>query len=257
LSQYLNEQGITLISGVLGSAEEGGDDSDEATAVEPSSLDQNYVAVSIPMTGKESLFFSQGKHHRWRLDRSQIVRYGLSSTLNPEVRWWEGIKIDERTINFIRFRQWLSTSVLVCEDLARLEPVGLYVRSVAPDLVIALLLDGPQLRRRWPAYYATVLAEDPGSSVLTLTSLGMTKLSRPETGYGTEPEAVIGLWRDSYDGTPVEIRLPRGQHAAVLTLNRRRIEEWTADGRRHSLNLGAPVFGGVNFLALDSAPQLH
>lgn len=257
LSRYLDERAITLISGVLVT----GDDNEEDEQAEPPSevesamsdrfLDRNKVWVSIPMIGEDPLVFSQGKHHRWRLDRSQIVRYGLSSTLDPERRWWEGIKIDERTINFIRLRRWLSLSVLICEDLARLEPVGEFVRSVAPDLVIALLLDGPQLRRRWPAYYATVLADDPGSSVLTLTSLGMTKLSRPDTGYGGESEPAIALWRDAHDSNTVEIRLPRDRQAAVLTLNRGRVEEWTADGRQHVHNFGAPVFGGVNFLGLD------
>jgi hypothetical protein len=46
-------------------------------------------------------------------------------------------------------------------------------------LLIALLMDGPQLKSRWSGRYAGVLAEDPGSSVLTLTSLGMALRSRP------------------------------------------------------------------------------
>jgi hypothetical protein len=239
LSRYLTNREITLISGVAEQAEPG------------SKLEKNYVAVSLPMPKPYGpITFYQGKHHRWQLDRNQIVRYGLSSALDPEGIWWEGIRIEEHAISFIRFRQWLSTCVLVCEDLARLEPVGLYVRTVAPDLVIALLLDGPQVQRRWPAYYATVLAQDPGSSVLTLTSLGMTKLSRAEAGYGAESDPVIALWRDAYNNKPVEVRLPRGGQAAVLSLNRRRVEEWTADGRGHfaANNPGAPVFGGINFL---------
>jgi hypothetical protein len=40
-------------------------------------------------------------------------------------------------------------------------------------MVVALLLDGPQLASRWTARYASMLLDDPGSAVLTLTSYGM------------------------------------------------------------------------------------
>jgi len=51
-------------------------------------------------------------------------------------------------------------TVLICEDLARLDPVNDLVRAVGPNLVMSLLMDGPQLTTRWPARYATVLADD-------------------------------------------------------------------------------------------------
>jgi len=35
---------------------------------------------------------------------------------------------------------------LVCEDLARPDPVANIVRAVGPNLVIALLMDGPQTK---------------------------------------------------------------------------------------------------------------
>jgi hypothetical protein len=69
--------------------------------------------------------------------------------------------------------------VLICEDLARQDPAAELVRAVGPNLLVALLMDGPQLANRWPARYAAVLAEDPGTSILTLTSLGMVERSRP------------------------------------------------------------------------------
>ena len=50
-------------------------------------------------------------------------------------------------------------------------PLRTVIRSVGPNLVIVLLMDGPQLVRRWPGKYATVLSDDPGSAVLTVTSL--------------------------------------------------------------------------------------
>jgi hypothetical protein len=64
-------------------------------------------------------------------------------------------------------------SVLICADLARQDPAADLIRAVGPNLLIALLMDGPQLSHRWPARYAAVPAEDPGTSVQTLTSLGM------------------------------------------------------------------------------------
>src|SRR5205823_9439098 len=108
---------------------------------------------------------------------------------------------------------------------------------VGPNLVVTLLLDGPQLAVRWPARYATVLAEDPGSSVLTLTSAGMVALSRPITKKkGTKSSAahtagrVIALWKDAKHA-PIEIKLEPGSGGVLLNLQREFHKEWTADGR--------------------------
>src|SRR6185503_894532 len=101
------------------------------------------------------------------------------------------------------------------------------IRSVGPSLVIALLMDGPQLERRWPGRYATVLADDPGSAVLTLTSLGMVRRSSMPGNEGPSP---IALWKDPY-GQAQELLLPRGAHALVLTLSASRITGVTLDGR--------------------------
>lgn len=84
--------------------------------------------------------------------------------------------------------------------MARQDPAADLIRAVGPNLLIALLMDGPQLKDRWAARYASVLAEDPGSSVLTLTRLGMARRSRPflrTTGRRAEPSQVIALWRDA------------------------------------------------------------
>ena len=82
-------------------------------------------------------------------------------------------------------------------------------RSARP-LVIVGLLDGPQLASRWSARYASVLADDPGSSVLTLSSFGMVERSRPE---GREASRVIALWKDSTTGVR-EIPLEPGAHGS-------------------------------------------
>jgi hypothetical protein len=189
----------------------------------------------------------QPKHHRWMLDGSQIVQYGLGGTLDPTVNWWENIEVGPRRLSFVALEDWLSACVLVCEDLARQDPVADIVRAVGPNLVMALLMDGPQLSSRWAARYATVLADDPGCSVLTLTSLGMTKLSRPP---GRPLSRTVGLWKDAHRPEPVEIALPEGCQAVVLNLSVRYGEELTADGRSDGGKTGFPTFAGMHPIAV-------
>lgn len=177
--------------------------------------------------GKTVVRIDQGKHHRWQVEQSQIASYGLGAMLNPFVRWWEHIELHERKLTFMPFTPSLTATVLICEDLARQEPASDLIRAVGPNLVVALLMDGPQLASRWPSRYATVLADDPGSSVLTVTSLGMCELSRPR---GREPSRVVAQWKDSISGVR-EISLPGDASAVVLSLANRMTTEWTSDGR--------------------------
>jgi hypothetical protein len=98
--------------------------------------------------------------------------------------------------------------------------------------VIALLADGPQMSQRWPAKYASILADDPGCSVLTLTSLGMVAQSR----FPAQPVSrAVALWKTggppSADKQLKEISLGHGYDALVLSLRRENTQEWTADGR--------------------------
>jgi predicted amidohydrolase len=196
------------------------------SSAEAADFGENKAAVSFDLAGfRVAPGNQQSKHHRWRLDRSQILQYGLGDQLDPRKVWWEHIALPRRAIYFWA-AGWLTMSVLICEDLARQEPVAEIVRAVGANLVIALLADGPQLERRWSARYATVLADDPGCSVLTLTSLGMTKL----TGEPPHPESrVIALWKDSSGAC--EIELPRGAFGVVLSITRESAPANTADGR--------------------------
>jgi len=86
---------------------------------------------------------------------------------------------------------------------------------------------GPQLNSRWAARYASVLADDPGSAVLTLASLGMVQRSRPQ---GRGPSRVIALWKDSSTGVR-EIPLDPGAHGVLLTVTMDRATRRSADGR--------------------------
>jgi hypothetical protein len=175
----------------------------------------------------------QRKHHRWSLDEAQIYQYHLGGVLHPHVRWWESMQVPRRSIQFVEVSE-LTLASLVCEDLAQTDDVAELIRSVGPTLVLTVLLDGPQLDSRWAARYASVLADDPGSAVMTLTSYGMVQRSRPR---GREASPVIALWKDPARGIR-EIPLEDGAHAALLTVCTDRATRRSADAR-------TPVDNGI------------
>ncbi len=172
--------------------------------------------------------WKQSKHHRWMLERHQIQRYQLGDRLHPECYWWEDANIEGRGCGFWVFRRICSLTTLVCEDLARIDPVQSVIRSIGPTLVVALLMDGAQLEKRWSARYATVLADDPGSAVLSVTSLGL--LRRSTVPGGAAPGREVALWKGAEQETR-ELRLPEGDHALLLSLSTQRKTNFTLDGR--------------------------
>src|SRR6516162_1593805 len=121
--------------------------------------------------------YRQNKHHRWSLDDNQIEQYHLSAALPPAVRWWEAMAVPRRAVQVVELDEGVTLVSLVCEDLARLDEVADLLRAIGPTLVVTTLLDGPQLASRWTARYASVLADDPGSTVVTLSSYGMVQRS--------------------------------------------------------------------------------
>jgi hypothetical protein len=171
LRRAIVENGNAFLMAGVGRAAEGG------------AFGQNSVRFDAPVkvegvaNGRAEVE-PQHKHHRWCLSAAQIGQYGLGRALDPKKIWWECVDITDRKLAFVSLEPWLTLSVLICEDLARQDPVAELVRCVGPNLVISLLMDGPQLAERWSARYATVLADDPGSSVLTLTNVGMVDLCR-------------------------------------------------------------------------------
>ena len=233
ISNALMAEGVFLICGVR----EGPRPDGKAS--------QNYLRFDIPFSPRMS--HRQDKHHRWRLDRRQIVQYGLGSCLDVASNFWEHISIGNRELYFVVLDDWLTVCPLICEDLARQDPIAEIVRAVGPNLVIALLMDGPQLPSRWPARYATVLADDPGSSVLTLTSVGMAELSRPPS-INTSSRAVA-LWKDAKTGEAISIELPQNKEGVVLSLSRVYVKEFTADGRDDGGMTGYPRLTGVHYVS--------
>lgn len=171
----------------------------------------------------------QFKHHRWRLDRTQCEQYGLDfHRLSRAQRWWEDIDVSARQLPFFALRRHMSMTVLICEDLARNDPAMSVVRAVGPNLVIALLMDGPQLAARWPGKYATILGEDPGSGVLSVTCAAM--VDRSNAHHPGERRRIIGLWRGD-DPSSVEVTLPDNHHGVLLEIDSRMVEQHTLDTR--------------------------
>lgn len=211
--------------------------------------DCNRLGYRAAVTASLMLIHKQDKHHRWKLDESQIRQYGLTHRLDPYGSWWENTDLQERQVHFFSIAPWLTISALICEDLARQDPVADTLRAVGPNLIIALLMDGPQLQRRWSGRYATVFADDPGSSVLCLTSLGMTMLSTPLQPSADEQRTkrIIGLWKDAR-GSAREIELPGEVDAVVLSLNCEYRNEWTADGRDDGQTTAYLTFGRLHYV---------
>jgi hypothetical protein len=173
--------------------------------------------------------FEQAKHHRWGLDEGQISQYHLSRQLDPSKLWWEAIDLPPRTVQIIDIGGGATIAPLVCEDLARLDEVADVLRRVGPSLVVTLLLDGPQLPVRWPCRFANVLADEPGSAVLTLTSLGMATRSCPA---GHRRSRAVAMWSEPGSGLQV-LELGRQAAGMAITVSVQSKTVWTADGRRH------------------------
>ena len=192
---------------------------------------------------------AQHKHHRWCLDSRQINQYHLGGSLTESMRWWEAVAVPRRSLQILD-EGAVTLAPLLCEDLARMEPVADLIRSIGPSLVITLLLDGPQLSSRWTARYASVLADDPGSAVLTLTSYGMVRRCRPP---GCQPSRVVALWKDA-TGDLVEIELDDGAEAVLIATNVSFGGCVTADGRRHPGTASNITLVAARSLRAEQAP---
>jgi len=192
----------------------------------------NGALMGLFVDGKLQQSFFHQKHHRWCLNEDQISMYDLSPALDPSRSWWEDIRLTNRSIPFIIMRNKWSVTSLICEDLARNDPAREVVEAVGPNLVISLLMDGPQIRDRWSARYATVLAEDPGSSVLSISSYGLIRRSnRKAEKDGIVPSQSFALWRDDI-GRSTEIELQSDHHAAVISVTEFPRKELSFDGRQ-------------------------
>jgi hypothetical protein len=205
-----------LIAGVRGRPEQ------------PGQPPHNWVHLGRSTGGPGWQHMRQAKHHRWSLDEGQIDQYHLGGALHPHIRWWEAMDVPRRSIQFLERSDGAVLASIICEDLAQIDEVAEVIRSVGPTIVVTPLLDGPQLSSRWAARYASVLADDPGSAVLTLTSCGMAQRSRPNR---RDPSSIIALWKDPVRGTR-EIPLEAGAHGVLLTASVDLTVRRSGDGRQ-------------------------
>lgn len=193
----------------------------------------NYVATALISRDSDNSVMRSAvdvreKHHRWRLDPAQIESYALGASLDPKITWWEKLDIISRSLSVFVLRNQATVTALICEDLARVDPAQELLRAIGPNLVIALLMDGPQLTDRWSARYGTVLSEDPGSSVLTLTSYALIDRANVTGRYSKSD--CVGLWRDEKGGVR-ELKLPPDAAALCVSLWPLNLTERTLDGR--------------------------
>ena len=177
--------------------------------------------------GHEWFHIRQNKHNRWSMDKAQIHQYHLGGALHPDVLWWDAMDIPRRALQFIEHGDKVILTALVCEDLAQMDDVAATIRSVGPTIIFVPLLDGPQLSSRWSARYASVLADDPGSAVATLSSYGMVQRCRP---HGRDSSTVVGLWKDPVQGFH-EIPLETGAQGILLSVCGSPTSRRTVDGR--------------------------
>jgi hypothetical protein len=193
----------------------------------PGRFPANWVHIGVSVGGQWT-HIRQNKHHRWSLDDTQIRQYHLAGALHPHTRWWEAMEVPRRSVQFVELGGGVTLASMVCEDLAQTDEVASVIRAVGPAIVVTPLLDGPQLSSRWGARYAGVLADDPGSAVLTLTSFGMAQRSRPP---GHDPSPVVALWKGPGQHAR-EIPLGPGAHGILLSATAGPAVSRSFDGRR-------------------------
>jgi hypothetical protein len=189
-------------------------------------MNHSWVHIGAAVGGQWA-HIRQYKHHRWSLDEGQIDQYNLGGALHPHIRWWEAMDVPRPSVQFVEVSEGLTVVSLVCEDLAQNDEVADVLRAVGPALVVTPLLDGPQLPSRWAARYASALADDPGSAVMTLTSFGMAQRSRPR---GQVASPVVAMWKDPARGIR-EIPLEPGAEGILFTAVEDVVSRFSADGR--------------------------
>jgi hypothetical protein len=156
--------------------------------------------------------------------------------------------VPRRAVQVVELDEGVTLVSLVCEDLARLDEVADLLRAIGPTLVVTALLDGPQLASRWTARSASVLADDPGSAVVTLTSFGFVQRSLPA---GRPASRVVSLWKDPARGLR-EIPLDVDAHAVLINIQVGGTTRHSADGRPPAANTANVSAEGVHQIrALD------
>ena len=101
---------------------------------------------------------AQSKHHQWQLDRSQIAEYGLEESKI----WWEATRL-----TFVSMFDWLTMTVLICEDLARCATRWSGEAWEAGDALVPGAWPGDSLKRHARAITLILSAAQSGRLVVT------------------------------------------------------------------------------------------
>ena len=226
--------------------------------------DVNAAYVSQYILGKWYRM-SQFKHHRWSLDESQLNQYKVAGRLSVAKRWFENSFITQRRLTVVSCAPWLAVTPLICEDLVQQQPVAPIIRGIGPSLIVAMLLDGPQTEKRWPARYAGVLSQDPGSSVISLTATGMVNLARPSDDSDRRNEFFMfaeGFGRPRYFPIDKDYREKKAdcELAYSVVIKPSSIEERTMDDRSDDGQAFSVKFSGsrpVHMTSVNSRKDTH
>lgn len=210
---------------------------------------ENHDEKNAAEKQSRAILSSRRKHHRWMLTPQQLAQYAITSSLDPRVNWWEAHNIGQRELHFFPFRKRSTFTSMICEDLARSDPCHEVLRSVGPNLVFVLLMDGPQIPSRWAARYASSLSDDPGCSVLTVSSLGLIQRSN-RTREHSKQEAVA-FFAGPFGQTP--LLLPDdGAKAILITLTgESEPGRATIDGRPDSSSRAWKLTGSQPIYEMD------
>jgi len=113
-------------------------------------------------------------------------------------------------------------------------------------------MDAPQIAGRWPDRYASVLKDDPGCSVLTLTCLGISERTRNLKRYPTDKSRFVAFWNDPVGG-PRELELVKDAGGLLLNLTLDSRDEWTIDLRHRKAD--APRLVDYQQILLTAADE--
>src|SRR5262249_35849263 len=124
LEALLDRHGVTmLVAGVRQQSPQPGHFSGNWVHIGVNPKLEKGVTLPDPTVGEPWFHIRQNKHHRWSLDKRQVLQYHLGGALHPNIRWWEATDVPRRSIQFVELGDEITFVSLVCEDLAQIDDV--------------------------------------------------------------------------------------------------------------------------------------
>jgi len=119
-------------------------------------------AFVLGPSGRE--LWTQDKHHPYSISAEQIAQWGLQRQLGKVKRNEVGTSTRKKVV----IRDIPGSGrfcVVVCEDLARSEPVQNAIRDFGVDMGVVVVMNGLFSESGWRLRHAVNLAEEPGSRI--------------------------------------------------------------------------------------------